>query len=206
MTAGSDNAPLYGRSLFEGDDVSQWRGFRAEEFPPGWTLRAGELVRAGAGGDIITRARFRSFDLTLEWKTSPGGNSGIFFHVLETCEHVWETGPEYQLLDDDRHPDGKNPLTSMGAAYGLYPPLGARPRPAGDWNDIRLTVHAGHVIHWLNGDKVVEYDLGSRQWEEKVALSKFAHVPHYGRSMEGHIALQDHGDWVAFRNVRIRSL
>jgi hypothetical protein len=111
-----------------------------------------------------------------------------------------------QVLDDAGHPDGKSPLTSAGADYALYPaPLGVV-RPAGEWNDVGLIVRGNHVEHWLNGTKVVDYELGSPDWEQRVKASKFAEWPTYGRAASGHIALQDHGDWVAYRNIKIRVL
>src|SRR5919202_1955113 len=111
-----------------------------------------------------------------------------------------------QGLDDARHADGKSRLTSAGAAYGLYPSPAGVVKPAGEWNKVRLVVNGAHVEHWLNGQKVVEYELWSPDWEAKVKASKFAAWPGYGRARRGHIALQDHGNQVWFRNIRIRRL
>ncbi len=119
-------------------------------------------------------------------------------------ETVWQSGPEYQVLDDARHPDGRRPETSAGACYGLYPAPRGVVRPAGEWNEARIGVQGNHVEHWLNGQRVVSYELRSGDWEERVRRSKFATMPRYGREPRGHIALQDHGDRVAYRNIRIR--
>ncbi len=135
-----------------------------------------------------------------------GGNSGVFYRVSEApeLEWVWQSGPEMQVLDDARHQDGARPETSAGACYGLYPVPRGVARPAGQWNQARILVRGNHVEHWLNGRKVVEYQLGSLDWEERVRRSKFGEMPRYGREPTGHIALQDHGDWVAYRNIKIR--
>jgi hypothetical protein len=168
----------------------------------------GALTRVGEAGDIVTREEFQDFELALEWKVEPGGNSGIMYRVAEgrELETVWQSGPEFQVLDDARHPDGRRPETSAGACYGLYPATGGVVRPAGEWNEARIVVQGAQVEHWLNGQRVVRYELGSRDWEDRVRASKFASMLRYGREPRGHIALQDHGDWVAFRNIRIRSI
>lgn len=194
------------RSLFDGKTTDGWRAFRKPAISDGWRVMDGALTRVAEGGDIITVDQFTNFELALEWKVAPGGNSGIFFHVSEEENNVWETGPEMQILDDERHVDGKSRLTSAGANYALYPPPAGIVKPAGEWNSVRLLVNGNHVKHWLNDTKVVEYELGSPDWEERVRKSKFSTVPRYGRVPTGHIALQDHGDWVAFRNIKIRVL
>jgi len=137
-----------------------------------------------------------------------GRHSGIFYRVSEAPElkYVWESGPEMQVLDDARHPDGGKPETSAGACYGLYPAPRGISHPAGEWNQVRILVQGKRVEHWLNGARIVAYELGSPDWEERVRESKFAQMPRYGREPTGHIALQDHGDWVAYRNIKIRVL
>ncbi len=196
------------RLLFDGRTAAGWRGFKSSTLPPGWQAIDGALTRVAETGDIVTDDQFQDFELTLEWKVAPGGNSGIFFRVGEApdLEWVWQTGPELQVLDDARHRDGENPETSAGACYGLYPAHRGVVRPAGEWNQVRLLVQGSHVEHWLNGRKVVEYELGSPDWEDRVRRSKFGEMPRYGREPRGHIALQDHGDWVAYRNLKIRAL
>jgi hypothetical protein len=173
--------------------------------PEGWEVLDGALARTGPGGDIVTRETFGDFELSIDWRVQPGGNSGIFFRVGEEHAFVWETGPEMQVLDNELHPDGRDPKTSAGADYALHAPAWDTTRPPGRWNRARLVVAGTHVEHWLNGEKLLEYELGSEDWEARVAASKFASMPDYGRRASGHIALQDHGDPVAYRNIRIRN-
>lgn len=192
--------------LFDGSGTSAWRGFRKPDLPDGWQVVDGALTRVGGGGDIITRDQFGDFELELEWKLAAGGNSGIMYRVGEAAGATYMTGPEVQVLDDAGHRDGQSRLTSAGSNYGLHAAAAGVVRPVGEWNQVRLVVRGPHVEHWLNGKKVVEYELWSPEWEALVKGSKFAAWPGYGRGRRGHIALQDHGDWVAYRNIRIREL
>lgn len=192
--------------LFDGESLDAWRGFRREDLPEGWQVVGDSMARVGPGGDLVTRETYEDFELSLEWRISRGGNSGVFFRVSEDYGAVWQSGPEMQILDDDAHPDGRSPLTSAGANYALHAPSVAATRPVGLYNRALLRVWDDHVEHWLNGVKVLEYRLGDAEWEALVAESKFAAMPGYGRSKSGHIALQDHGDPVWFRNLKIRRL
>lgn len=192
------------RSLFDGKTLDGWRGFKTETPPAGWRIEAGALFRDGSGGDLLTIEQFGDFELRLQWKIAEGGNSGVLFHVVPLGSQIWETGPEVQVLDNARHDDGRNPLTSAGANYALHAPTRDVTRPVGAWNDLRLLVQGSHVEHWLNGEKIVEYELWSPDWERRVAASKFAAMPRYGRERRGHIALQDHGDRVWFRDIQIK--
>jgi hypothetical protein len=192
--------------LFDGQTTKGWRGYQKKAVPSGWVVEDGTLARVAATGDLITQKQFQDFELTLEWKISEGGNSGIMYRVTEGGEATYESGPEMQVLDDARHPDGRSRLTSAGAAYGLYPSPAGIVRPAGEWNAVRIVVRGRHVEHWLNGQKVVEYELESPDWEAKVAASKFKQWPGYGRAPKGHIALQDHGDRVWYRSIKIREI
>lgn len=208
-----DNATLAADSLgwiqlFDGESFDGWRGFRMHDMPPGWQVtEAGEIYFDGEGkGDIVTTHQFADFELALEWKISPGGNSGIFFGVSEDDRATYRTGPEMQVLDNAAHKDGQNPLTAAGSNYALHAPTADVTNPAGEYNRVRLLVHGNHVEHWLNGQKIVEYELGSPEWRELVANSKFNEMPRYGKNRSGHIALQDHGDEVWYRNIRIRLL
>ena len=192
--------------LFDGKTTAGWRGYKMDSMPSGWQVINGELTRVAAAGDIIAKDTYANFELALEWNISPGGNSGVFYRASEDDDAIYWSAPEMQVLDDARHPDGKSRLTAAGADYGLYPSPAGVVRPAGEWNAVRVVIKGNHVEHWLNGVKVVEYELGSPDWEAKVKASKFAPHPHYGRNASGYIGLQDHGDRVAFRNIKIRVL
>ena len=194
------------RLLFNGRTMDAWRGFRKAGMPDGWKVVDGALTRVASDGDIITREQFTDFELSLEWRVESGGNSGVMYRVTEQAETAYRTGPEMQVLDDARHPEGRSRLTAAGALYGLYPAPEGAVKPAGQWNAARILVDGNRVEHWLNGVKMVGYELLSRDWEVKVAASKFNEWPGYGRAARGHIALQDHGDLVSFRNIKIRTL
>ena len=196
------------RLLFDGRTTAGWRGYRAEAVSGGWKVIDGTLSRVGDGGDIITEEQFSSFELALEWRIGPGGNSGIFFHVVEdpALTYVWESGPELQILDDQAHRDGLKPETSVGSNYALHARTSDVARPVGEWNEARIIVRGDQVEHWLNGTRIVAYQLGSEDWQERVRASKFRDMPKYGLARRGHSALQDHGDPVSFRNIRIREL
>lgn len=188
-----------------------WRGFKKEDLPAGWTVEDGALLLKGEGaGDIITRQSFKDFDLRLEWKIAEGGNSGIMYRVSETgegTEATYLTGPEYQLLDDVKAADNKTTMTRAGALYGIYPAPDPSPvKPANEWNEARIVVKGNHVEHWLNGQKIVDAEIGSDDWNQRLAASKFATWPRFARETEGHIALQDHGNPVFFRNIRVKRL
>jgi hypothetical protein len=194
------------RLLFDGRTTAGWRGYRSTAMPAGWDVVDGALTRVAAAGDIVTSDEFGDFELSLEWKVAEAGNSGVMFRTTEDAAYTYESGPEMQVLDDAHHPDGQVPETSAGANYGLHSPARAVSRPAGEWNQARILAVGAHVEYWLNGEKVVEYEIGSPDWEARVRASKFGEMPGYGRARTGHIALQDHGDWVAFRNIRIRPI
>jgi hypothetical protein len=192
--------------LFDGKSTAGWHGYGRSGMPDGWQVVDGALTRAGAGGDIVTDRRFKNFELTLEWKIEPGGNSGIFYRGVESSASrpLYYSAPEMQVLDDARHPDGKSPLTSAGSDYALYPAPRGVVKPANEWNRVRLVVRGSHVEHWLNDTKVVDYALGSPDWLARVKKSKFAEWPEYGKAAEGVIGLQDHGNRVAYRNIKIK--
>ncbi|MGH7495392.1 MAG: 3-keto-disaccharide hydrolase [bacterium] len=194
--------------LFDGKTFEGWRGFKMEGVPKGWQItKNGELYfKPKGGGDLMTVAEFQNFELQLEWKISKGGNSGIFFWVTEDDEYSWKTGPEMQVLDNTHHKDGLDPKTAAGANYALHAPSREVTRQAGEFNEARILVKGTHIEHWLNGAKIVEYEIGSTEWETLVAASKFGELPKYGRNRKGHIVLQDHGDKVWYRNIKIRLL
>jgi hypothetical protein len=195
------------RLLFDGKTTAGWRGYQQKGLPPGWSVVDGTLAKSASVGDIVSVNRFGDFELAIEWKIAPGGNSGIFYRGTEQYEHIYWSAPEYQLLDDARAPDGTSRLTSAGAAYGLYPSPAGILKPAGEWNATRIVVKGAHVEHWLNGQKLLEYELWSPDWEAKVKASKFAAWPNYGRAKRGYLAVQgDHSGALALRNIKIREL
>ena len=194
--------------LFDGQDASKsWRGYKKEKMPEAWVVKDGALVLEKSGGDIITRDQFDSFELSLDWKISEGGNSGIMFKVQETGGASYETGPEAQIQDNAK---GKDPQKA-GWMYALYPASVDTTKPVGEWNHFVLKCQrtaAGTYAceHWMNGTKYVTYEIGSEDWNQKVAKSKFAKMPNFAKAAKGHICLQDHGNVVAFRNIKIREL
>lgn len=194
--------------LFDGKSFKGWRGFLRAGMPESWEIRDGAIWKNPElyGGDIMTIEQFADFDLRFQWKVTAGANSGVFFRVTEEGKAVYHTGPEYQILDDDQHPDGKSPLTSAASCYGIYPRTSDPRRPVGTWNDGRIVVRGKHVQHYLNGVKVVDYWIDSEDWLKRVEVSKFKVAPTYGHTPSGSIALQDHGNEVSFRSIRIRPL
>lgn len=195
------------RTLFDGTSASAWRGYKMDTMPSGWNVVNGTLGKTKATGDIITRDQFGDFEFEMDWKLEKGGNAGLFYRGSEEFERVYWSAPEYQLLDDANAPDGKNRLTSTGAAYGLYAPPAGIVKAAGEWNSTRMVVKGAHVEHWLNGTKLLEYELWSPDWEAKVKASKFNQWTKYGRARRGHIAIQgDHNGALTLRNLRVREL
>jgi hypothetical protein len=194
--------------LFDGKDASaNFRGYKKEILPDGWVVKDGALVRVKGGGDIITKEQYESFELSIDWKISPGGNSGIMFKVQETKGPSYQTGPECQVQDNK----GGHDPQKAGWMYGLYAADVDATKPAGEWNNFILKCQktpAGtfKCEHIMNGTKYVTYEIGSADWKEKVAKSKFANWSGFGTSDKGHICLQDHGNEVSYRNIKIRPL
>ncbi len=188
-------------------DPSAWRGYKTDTVPSRWTFTNGVLSKARPVADIVSRDEFGDFELELEWQIGEAGNGGIFYRGTEEYDHIYWSGPEYQLLDNIKADDNKTPLTRAAAVYGLYPAPDGHVKPVGEWNTTRIVARGAHVEHWLNGFKMEEYELWSPDWEAKVQASKFKAWPNYGRAKRGHIALQgDHPGTLAFRNIRIREL
>jgi len=188
-------------------DLTAFRGYESEAVPAGWTISGNEITKSRGTGDIMTKDQFANFELELEWKIGNAGNSGIFYRATKEYDHIYWSGPEYQLLDDANAGDGKNPLTSAASAYGLYAPPRGVVKAADEWNTTRIVVKGAHVEHWLNGQKVVEYELWSPDWKAKVAGSKFKDWPNYGLAKRGYIGIQgDHNGTLSLRNIRIREL
>jgi hypothetical protein len=196
------------RLLFDGRTTNGWHTYGRDRVV-GWEVKDGELVALGQGGDhandIVTDEAFASFDLRVDWKLSPRANSGIFFHVVEKgFDMVYATGPEYQLIDDEGWPDPLEAWQHTAANYAMHPPARSAAKPVGQWNEARILVNGTHVEHWLNGVKVVEYDLWTPDWERRVQAGKWKEYPGYGRAKSGLIGLQDHGNRIWFRSIKIR--
>jgi hypothetical protein len=195
------------RSLFDGRTLDAWRAYGTQNAPRGWTVVDGTITKQRGAQDLVSREQFGNFELELEWKIGEAGNSGIFYRGTEEYDHIYWSGPEYQLLDNAKASDNKTPLTRAGADYGLYPAPDGHDHPAGEWNKTRIVVRGNHVEHWLNDFKLLEYELGSADWKAKVAASKFKDWPHYGTAARGYIGIQgDHPGLLALRNIRIREL
>jgi hypothetical protein len=195
------------RVLFDGTSLKDWKGYKTDAVPAGWKIENGTLAKDAPVADIVSRDEFGDFELELDWKIGDAGNSGIFYRGTEEYDHIYWSAPEYQLLDDIKGADNKTRLTCAGAAYALYPSPEGHLKAVGDWNTARIVARRSHVEHWLNGVKLLEYELGSPDWLAKVKASKFNDYPNYGRAMRGRIALQgDHSGTLAFRNIRIRDL
>ena len=205
--------------LFDGKTWDGWRGFRREKAPEeAWVIEEGAIKRTAIrgepspdSGDIITTGQYENFELQLEWRISPGGNSGIKYLVAEEMVMIGYSGLgfEFQIIDDERNPDaaqGKNGNRSTGALYDLIAPKNKVMRPAGTWRQVRLIVRGDDVEHWLDGAKVVEFKLDGAKLKELIADSKYKDIRGFGEVRKGHILLQDHGDEVWYRNIKLREI
>jgi hypothetical protein len=204
--------------LFDGETMDQWRVYNQPDIPgDSWRVEDGLLVfRPQTNGDwtsgldIITKETFSDFEFMLEWKISESGNSGIFYHVMEQSDKaLYWSGPEMQILDNVNHPDanmGVEGNRKAGSLYDLIPANPQNAKPSGEWNQVKIVSNGPVVEHWQNGERVVRYERWTDEWNEMVANSKFAEHPEFGQAKEGHISLQDHGDVVMFRNIKIRRL
>ena len=196
--------------LFDGKSMDNWKTFNGGAVT-GWKIIDGVLHNSGKGsdygGDIVTKKEYANFELYLEWKITPESNSGIFFNVQEGIVNaIYESGPEYQLIDDKGWPTKLKDNQYSGSNYEMHAPSGAKVAPSDEWNKTRLIVKGPKVEHWLNGKKVVEYELRTDEWYDLKANSIWRDMPHYGAAKTGHIGLQDHGGLTMFRNMKIRKL
>ena len=198
--------------LFDGKSTTGWRNYQSDKVTDRWKVSNGELyldksVTAGAG-DIMTDAEFQDYELSLEWKISACGNSGIIFNVVEDdkFKNTYNSGPEMQVLDNTCHPDAKIAKHRAGDLYDLIAVSKETVKPAGEWNQVRIVSKNSKMEFWLNGTKVVDFTMHTPEWKNMVANSKFKTMPGFGEAKKGHIALQDHGDAVWFRNIKIREL
>ncbi|QHT71889.1 DUF1080 domain-containing protein [Rhodocytophaga rosea] len=200
--------------LFDGKTTKGWHTYlkKGEEISPKWKVENGTLMLTdGGAGDIVTDEEFGDFELEMEWKIAEGGNSGIMYHVHEDPKFkaTYATGPEVQVLDDARHPDakqGKNGNRVAGSLYDMLPPTTNVTKPAGQFNKVRIVIKDGKAEHYMNSTKVVEYPTTGPEWEKMVNDSKFKGWEGFGKYSKGHIALQDHGNVVTFKNIKIRPL
>lgn len=204
--------------LFDGQTTKGWRNFKKQTIGSAWKVVDGALMldakknpngdwQAVDGGDIITDGEFENFELRLEWKIAPCGNSGIIYNVVEDdkYDYVWQTGPEMQVLDNACHPDAQIEKHRAGDLYDLISCKYVTVKPAGEWNQARLVIRNGKLEHWLNGKKLVSTEMFTSQWQQMIANSKFKDMPDFGKARKGHLSLQDHGNPVWYRNIKIRT-
>ncbi len=200
--------------LFDGKTTAGWKGYKSQSMPASWRVEHGSLLArrepGKTSGDIITTRQFDNFELVIDWKMTAGNNSGVIYRATEEHEQVWESGPEFQILDNQGHLDGLNALASAGACYAVFAPARDVTRPLGQWNHTRILAQGKHVEHWLNGEKLLEYDIGSDRWQAHVKTSKFYLTAYdqgnWGKATTGYIGLQDYGGAIEFRNIKIRTL
>ena len=206
--------------MFDGKTSEGWRGYKRDHFPNGWVVENGTIQCLGSGrgeagakegGDIIFDKEFQNFEFSLEWKISEGGNSGIFYLGEEKLDYIWKTAPEMQVLDNEKHPDaklGKDGNRQAGSLYDLIPAKPQNAKPVGEWNKIEIIVYKGTVVHKQNGVTVLEYHLWTPEWKELVSKSKFPKLNKDWADVasKGYIGLQDHGDDVWYRNIKIKEL
>ncbi|MCA9216454.1 MAG: DUF1080 domain-containing protein [Planctomycetales bacterium] len=202
------------RLLFDGQSTAGWRGYKSQTIPASWRVENGSLLsrreQGRSTGDIITDEQFDNFELRLDWKMTQGNNSGVIYRATQEHDQVWQSGPEYQILDNTTHLDGLNTLASAGACYAVFAPAKDATKTLGQWNQTRILAQGKHVEHWLNGDQVVEYNIDSNRWKAHVKTSKFFATAYgqgnWGQAPKGHIGLQDYGGAIEFRNIMIRPL
>lgn len=195
--------------LFDGTTMNGWRSFKNKE-SEGWDVKNGELYCKEEGvkkrADLITNNKYENYELLIDWKIAPKKNSGIIYMVTEENNASYESGPEYQLIDDIGYPSKLSDKQLSGANYDMHAPTAKVAKPAGEFNQTKIVINKGHVEHWLNGTRVVDYQLWTPEWEQLKANSKWKNVKAYGMSKSGHIALQDHGGGVAFKNIKLKPL
>ena len=197
------------KMLFDGKSTAGWLGLGGKPFPDkGWSVVAGALhhAKGAGGGDIVTAEAFEDFELAWEWKIGPVGNSGLKYNLPDPAKGI---GFEYQMIDDEKHPDGLRGgrLHQTASLYDLIEPVAnAKAKPVGQWNESRVLLRGNHVEQWLNGAKAVEFELGSDALKAAIAKSKFKSAANFGVKTKSPILLQDHGDEVTVRDIKIRAL
>ncbi|MBP6025002.1 3-keto-disaccharide hydrolase [Ferruginibacter sp.] len=201
-------------NLFDGSSLKGWHGFNKTGTIQNWAIEDGAMVCLGAaadahGGDIVTDEAYENFELKWEWKISKGGNSGVMYHVVEGAKYEapYQTGPEYQLIDDINFPQKLEDWQKTGADYAMNLTNEKKKlKPVGQWNTSKIIFNKGHVEHWLNGEKVVEFQAWDEEWTKKKTEGKWKDYPDYGSAKKGLIALQDHGNKAYFKNIMIKVL
>jgi len=202
--------------LFDGNDMSGWHGYNGQPLQA-WTIEDCALKTVGTEGnygsdtraDLVTDKEYENFEVSIAWKATKGGNSGLMYGVVEDPKYdtAWKTGPEYQFLDDVGFPDKLEPWQLAGANYAMHLPNDQKElKPVGEWNTTRIVVNGPHVEHWLNGKKILEFERWTPEWQKLRDSGKWKEAPDYGKAKSGHIVLQDHGSVFWFRNIKIRPL
>lgn len=201
-------------ALFDGQSLAGWHGFNKTGEVKNWTVQDGALVCLGAakdahGGDLVTDKQYGNFELTWDWKVDQGSNSGVMYHVVEDPKYQapYETGPEYQVMDDIGFPEKLENWQLAGADYAMTPANDKKKlKPVGEWNSSKIVYNNGHLEHWLNGEKIVDSDTNSEAWKKQRAEGKWKDYPDYAQAQTGYIALQDHGNKAYFKNIKIKEL
>jgi hypothetical protein len=198
--------------LFDGTSTKGWKVFNGKSDGTAWKVADGALYLDASTkegrGDLITAGEYENYEFSYDWKIAPNGNSGLLFNVVEDPKYsaVYVTGPEMQVLDNNGHPDAKIHKHRAGDLYDLIACSEETVKPAGEWNEARIISNKGKYEFWLNGKKLVTFTMHDAAWDEMVAASKFKSMPDFGKAKKGHFALQDHGDQVWFRNIKIKEL
>ncbi|MBL7872321.1 MAG: DUF1080 domain-containing protein [Cyclobacteriaceae bacterium] len=204
--------------LFDGSTFNGWKRYNHDTIGPLWTIQQGEIVCDGTGfgegsgehgGSLMTTRTFGNFELSIEWKITAGGNSGILYHVVESPEYHndYETGPEFQVMDDSGWKGELTPAQKAGSNYDMFEaPTTKKLMPVGEWNTSKIIYNNGHVEHWLNGEKTVEFEEGSEEYNQRYQKSKWVGYPAWNKSKTGAISLQDHGAPVYYRSIKIKPL
>ena len=201
-------------SLFDGQTLNGWHGYNKTTKVDNWIIEDSALVCLGAaewdtGGDLVSDKEYANFELEWDWKIEKGGNSGLMYHVVEDPKYKgpYETGPEYQMIDDAGWPGKLEDWQKTGADYAMNVANDKKKvNPVGEWNNSRIVFNEGHVEHWLNGEKIVEFQAWTDEWNKEKTTGKWKDYPDYGSAKSGKIALQDHGNKAYFKNIRIREL
>lgn len=187
--------------------LDDFRGYDSADVPKGWALVGQTIMKSHAIGDLVTKDQFANFELQFEWMVGHGGKSGVFYRGTREYDRLDRSAPEYALLDNHTTPEGKTPIRSAGSAYDLYAPLHDVAKKHDQWNSSLLVVNGTHVEHWLNGEKILEYEIGSLDWKSRVAASPFAPYPGFGTATRGYIGIEGGGaGTLQLRDIRIREL